>query len=135
MPLKEYAISEMSHVLLPLKAANNLYINGALPYNNGKNELVIDKPGTTIRIEKKTDGIYLYLKLSDDLTVKGSKRISSTELGEALVPDAIFESAEGLPILFNTDYFHEKRDGNLNRVGPFNNIRTGENVIKLWPNK
>lgn len=135
IPRKDYAISEMSQVLLPVKAVNNQYVNGAIPYKNGNNELVIDKPGTTIRVEKKPDGIYLYLKLSDDFTVTGSKQINSAELGEALVPAAIFENPDGSPILFNADYFNVKRDSNINRVGPFNSLRAGEYNIKLWPIK
>jgi alpha-N-arabinofuranosidase len=133
MPLKDYAISEMSQVKLPVIAKNNLYVNGAVPNKNGKGELVMDKPGTSIQIEKKPDGIYLHLKLSDDLAIKESTIISSAELGEALVPEAIFESADGNPILFNTDYFGVKRDLNMNKTGPLNSVRIGENTIKVWP--
>lgn len=133
MPRKEYAISEMSKVQLPIRAHNNLFLNGAIPYRNSKSDLVIDKSQTNIRVEKKADGFYLYLQLGDDFTVRGSRIINSTELGEALVPEAIFESADGTPILFNTDYFVVKRDLDLNKSGPLNSVRIGESVTRIWP--
>lgn len=132
-PEKDFAISEMSEVKLPIKAEDNLYLNGAIPYKNSKSDIVVNKSSTTIRIEKNQDGIYLYLKSGVDLTVKGSKIINSSELGEALVPESIFESADGNPILFNTDYFGVKRDSNTNGVGPLNNVMAGESKIRLWP--
>ncbi len=133
MPPSDFIISEMSEVKLPVRAEGNLYVNGAVPYKNGKGEVVVDKSGTVIRIEKKADGIYLYLKVSNDFTGKVNKIIKSTDLGEAIVPEAIFENNDGTPILFSTDYFNEDRKENKNPTGPFGNLNPGENSIKLWP--
>jgi len=133
MPQKDFIIGEMSEIKLPVKAENNLYVNGAVPYKNGKNEVVSNKPVANIRIENKADGRYLYLQLGDDLTTMGSMIISSLDLGEALVPEAIFENPDGTSILFNTDYFNEKREPNRNQVGPFIKVSRGENSIKIWP--
>ncbi len=127
------AISEMSEVALPVKAENNLYINGALPYKNGKADRVIDQPGTSIRVEQKPDGIYLNLQLTNDLITDRTRFTSSTDLGEAMVPGAVFENTDGSPILFDTDYFKVIRNRNQFRVGPFNSLRMGANSIKIWP--
>jgi alpha-L-arabinofuranosidase len=108
-------------------------LNGAIPYKNGSNEVVINKPGTSIRIEKKADGTYLYLKPGEDFTRMGSRVISSLDLKEAMVPEAIFENPDGTPVLFSSDYFNEKREAGRNRIGPFNNVSMGDNIIKLWP--
>lgn len=131
MPAVKYIVTEGSDAKLPLHAENNVYLNGAVPYRKGKDELVIDKSGTALHIEQKPDGIYLDLTLADDLVVKNSKIINSQQLGEAIVPEAVFENPDGTPILFQTDYFHVIRD--QKKAGPFNKVNTGENRIKLWP--
>jgi hypothetical protein len=133
LPQKDFIISEMSEVKLPVRAENNLYINGAVPYKNGITELVDKKSDIDIRIEEKKDGIYLYLKVSDDYSGMESMKINSLNLGEAIVPEAIFEDPSGTPILFNTDYFNKNREHEKNRVGPFTYVNLGENIIKLWP--
>jgi len=89
--------------------------------------------GTDVRIEEKTDGIYLYLKISNDFTVKENKIISSSDFGEAMVPSAIFDNPDGTPIIINTDYFNKYRIWNRNTAGPFANLTLGDNRIKFWP--
>jgi len=131
---KNFIISEMSEEKLPVRAENNLYVNGAVPYKNGINELVDKTSDIAIRIGEKEDGIFLYLKVSDDFSGMESMDINSLNLGEALVPEAIFEDPNGNPILFNTDYFNQNRGRNQNSTGPFTYFSRGENTIKLWPN-
>ncbi|KAA9036153.1 DUF1565 domain-containing protein [Ginsengibacter hankyongi] len=134
MPSSDYFISELSEVKLPVKAANNVYINGAIPYKNGLNELVDKQPDTNIHIEEKSDGIYLIIKIDKDVFGHKIKIINSPDLGEALVPEVAFENPEGTPVLFDTDYFNQKRAlGNNSMPGPFISLKPGENEIKLWP--
>ncbi len=132
LPSTEYFVSEMSEVKLPVKAENNVYINGALPYKNGLNELISKTSDAGIRIEEKADGIYLYLKLSDDIMSMESKIVNSIDLGQAIVPDATFENPDGTLITFDTDYFSQKRKKDSNYAGPFVNLKPGENKIRLW---
>jgi len=130
---KSFIISEMSEVKLPVKAENNLYVNGAVPFKNGIGDIVVNYPEINIRIAKKADGSYLYINFSDDLIRMENRIINSLDLGEAIVPEAIFDNPDGTSILFNSDYFNETRHRNNNRVGPFINVSKGENMIKLWP--
>jgi len=133
LPVSHFAIGEMSEIMLPVKAENNVYLNGAVPYKNGLNEFIIYQPDTEICIEEKEDDIYLYFKISDDFTNMVCKIISSSDLGEALVPGAIFENPDGTPIIFNTDYFNENREENKNTPGPFATHFFQEIPVKLWP--
>jgi len=132
-PGPDFFISEMSEVKLPVKTENNLYLNGAIPYKNGVNDIVINKSDTDIRLEEKADGIYLYINASAEFASINGKIISSSDLGEAMVPEAVFDNPDGTPILFNTDYFSEIREENKNAPGPFAGLNPGENEIKLWP--
>jgi len=133
LPESGFPISEMSKVKLPVNAENNLYLNGAVAYKNGVNEVVDREADSDIRIEEKEDGIFLFLKISEELSGMEGKLINSFDLGEAMVPGVIFENPDGTPVLFSTDYFNESRERNRNTVGPFSNLNTGINKMKLWP--
>ena len=71
--------------------------------------------------------------MSTDLATIKTRFISSLDLGEAIVPEAIFENPDGTPVEFSSDYFNEKRAPNRNKVGPFSKVSLGDNIIKLWP--
>ena len=129
----DFYISEMSEVKLPVKAENNLYLNGAVPYKNGVNELVSNNFRADIRVEEKANGIYLYIDLDTEFVNRIEKIINSFDLGEAMVPEAGFENPDGTPIIFNTDYFNEKREKSNNAPGPFVTYFFQEIPIKLWP--
>ncbi len=132
LPETAFPISEMSKVKLPVKAENNIFLNGAVPYKNGVNDVVSRKADPDIRIEEKADGIYLFLTLGDYNSNMESKMINSSDLGEAMVPGVIFDNPDGTSILFNQDYFNKSREDGLNSVGPFRNLSTGEQSIKVW---
>ena len=128
----DFAIGEMSKVKLPVKAENNIYLNGAIPYKNGVNE-IINNSDIEIRIEERENGIFLYINTNYDFPGTESNIISSISFGEALVPGAVFENPDGSPLLFNTDYFHESREKNKNTAGPFMVLGSGNDKFKVWP--
>ena len=133
-PSTKYFISEMSEVKLPVKAENNVYIDGAVPYKKGVNELVDKQAESNIHFGDKTDGFYLIINVDKDVIDHKAKIIISTDLGEALVSEVAFENPDGTPILFDTDYCNRKREGENNEMpGPFASLNSGVNKIKLWP--
>jgi hypothetical protein len=129
----ESAISEMSNVKLPVMAENNLYLNGAVQYKSGLNEVVFKNDEAEIRIEEKEDGFYLHLNAKGDFRNVESKVINSFDFGEAMVPEVLFDNPDGTPVLFNVDYFNKSRERNSNLAGPFSNLSMKNNTVKLWP--
>jgi hypothetical protein len=71
--------------------------------------------------------------LSTDLANIKTRLISSLDLGEAIIPKAIFENPNGTPVELSTDYFNEKRVPHRNKVGLFSKVSLGYTPIKLWP--
>ncbi len=133
LSVPDFAISEMSNVRLPVKTENNLYINGAVPFKNGINEKLINNSNIDFRVEEKEDGTYVSLKANYDFSKTESKIISSFSFGDAMVPGVVFDNEDGTPVLFSTDYFNKTRERNRNIAGPFTNLGSGENKLKLWP--
>ena len=129
----DFAIGEMSQVKLPVTAVGNLYLNGAIPFKNGANELAINNAETTIRVEEKEEDVYLHFTPDGNFPGKNCRIVNGTDLGIALVPEAVFDNPDGSLLLFNSDYFNENRDFRENKAGPFSNIGKRGNKIKLWP--
>lgn len=132
-PEKDFFISEMSVVKLPVKAEGNVYLNGASSYNKGVNDMFTNKGGTGLRLEEKEDSIYLYLEMNDEYTGNLRRVIKSEDLGVAMVPESVFENPDGTSICFNKDYFYKKREEKKNAAGPFSELSPGKNILKLWP--
>jgi len=128
----DFPIWEMSETKLPVRAENNLYLNGAVPYKDGVDEVVDRDTDTDFRIEEKPDGIYLSITLAEEIARIESKIINSYDLGEAMVPGVIFENPDGTPVIFNNDYFNESREGSLHMVGPFRDLSPGKQSFKVW---
>lgn len=133
MSQKEFFISEMSRVKLPVNAENNLYLNGAIPYKNGVNEVVKNNSGTEFQVVEKEDGIYLELEMNKAIDKIDSKRVNSFSFGEALIPGVIFDSRDGSPVLFKSDYFNEDRHKKNSSIGPVADFILESRSLKLWP--
>ncbi|HEC44715.1 MAG TPA: right-handed parallel beta-helix repeat-containing protein [Bacteroides sp.] len=133
LPESGFPVWEMSKEKLPVTAENNLYLNGAVAYKNGVNEVVDRNSEIEISIEEKEDGIYMVLKTGEDFTGLETRMINSFDFGEAVVTEAVFENPDCTAVLFLNDYLNAGRQENRNDAGPFAIFSKGENVIKLWP--
>ncbi len=69
--------------------------------------------------------------MSEGLSGMASKKIYSSELDEAMVPTLLFDNLQGTAILFNRDYFNKSRKTGSNSLGPFRELRTGAQSIKV----
>jgi hypothetical protein len=128
-----YFVSEMSEVKLPVIAENNLYLNGAICYKYGHNEMEDRSPEAELHVDQNGDSVYLMLTTANDIAHMDGRIVSSTDLGEAIIPQVPFEDSEGKTILFNKDYNGEDRNGPGNSVGPFSRLKVGRNIFRLWP--
>jgi alpha-L-arabinofuranosidase len=126
-------IWEMSTEKLPIKAKNNLYLQGANPFHDGVGELVNTNADIGFKIIEKEEGVYLTIRASAQFFKTESEVISSTSFGDALIPEAIFVNNYGAPVLFDHDYFNESRGPKRNLAGPFRTLSPVHNSIKLWP--
>lgn len=82
------------------------------------------------------DGMYLEIAF-DKSWLSEQKRdlVTSELLGKAIIPDLPFENVDGSKIRIDTDYFGKKRNASNPAPGPFETWKTGEQKIKVWPNK
>jgi len=102
---------------LPVMSSGNVYLDGARAWNKETDALVIPDAKVLLSLEEKEKGIYLKTNLGDILAEHPASLITTDTLGEAFEPEQPFENPDGTPIIFDEDYFGEKRTDRL--PGPF----------------
>ncbi len=102
---------------LPVWSEGNAYYNGAIPWKNEKNSGISDQRAE-VDIVKKPDGWYISCNIDASKEDFSSNLINTETLGKAFEPDAGFDNPDGSEIVFDTDYFGNKREGSI-IPGPF----------------
>lgn len=116
---------------LPMHVAGNVYYNGVPAY---KYEKDVARGGNVPapEIEHRADGIYLKLTLDDAAGRAGTVAVDTELLGKAYYTDSYYENRDETPLMIDHDYLGAARDMAAPEAGPFENIKSGLNEIKLW---
>lgn len=95
---------------LPVFTGGNVYFNGATPFDKEKNCTVDTEHKVTVNLTEKASGLYvLHTDLYEYLPTGCGQFISTEILGKAFEPEQKFENPDGSQIIFDRDYFGEKR--------------------------
>ncbi len=104
---------------LPVYTGGNVYLGGAQPCEKEQNYAEDREHPVYVKLEERDGGFWLDTNITKHLPAGFETPFVSTEfLGEAFEPEQKFENPDGTPIVFDSDYFGEKRG--INPVpGPF----------------
>lgn len=81
-----------------------------------------------VNVREEGDKVYLDTNLADAIGSFTSSLVTTDVLGKAFEPQQRFEDKDGNDIIFDTDYFGEKRDAII--PGPFASLNVeGKNVV------
>ena len=103
---------------LPVWAEGNVYLGGAKPWKREMNPVVYDDFCPEIEIVETEDGLRLKTNIYEKIRNIRRGVVSTETLGMAFEPEERFENPDGSSIVFNMDYFEERRDINA-LPGPF----------------
>ncbi len=117
---------------LPLQTGGNVYYNGARPYSNETDPLILSSIDPEIRMEEQDDGVYLHLTLGPAVRKATTRRVTTALLGKAKIPGLAYENADGSPVIIDYDYFGKPRAEASPSPGPFEKIGQGDLRIKVW---
>lgn len=95
---------------LPVYAGGNVYFNGAKPYDGEKDFVEEEDHKINLSLMEKDGAYILDTNLYEFLPEIETSMISTELLGEAFEPEQKFENPDGSEILFDQDYFGEKRE-------------------------
>ncbi len=113
---------------LPVWVKDNYYFNGAKPSKKEDNPTVINKD-VTLELKEKDGKYTLETNLYEYLKDAKCNLMNTDALGMAFEPEEKYENPDGSPIVFNTDFFNEKRTDRV-LPGPFAKAIIGCKLIK-----
>ncbi len=116
------------------EAGGNVYYRGAEPCENEKTAKLI-KSNPKIKLEEIGDEVYLTFNVAKQHKNVTSEMVTSDLLGKAEVPDQPFMDYDGSYLTIDIDYLGNKRKHENPTAGPFENLKSGEQRIKVWPKK
>ena len=113
---------------LPVWIEGNAYLGGALHYAKEENYLFDTKTSVYVNIREEDDKVYLDTNLADAIGSFTASLVDTDVLGKAFEPQQRFEDRDGNDIIFDTDYFGNKRSAII--PGPFASLDVnGANVV------
>lgn len=122
------APSDRYYMHLPVWTGGNAFFNGARPWEKEKDDFRDEGHTVSVRVEQEEDGWYLVTDLFELLPKENAKLIRTETLGMAFEPEQRFETSEGEPIVFDTDYLGKAR-GTKTGAGPF---AKGEGKMRVF---
>lgn len=115
----------------PVYINNNIYLNGALPFDKEKDKLVVDDFDPKVCIIDEGDEVYLSIELPDSFENLTGQVHSTDTLARVRIVDAEFENPDGSKVFLDSDYLdNQKKD--KSPLGPLSNLKKGNNYIRVW---
>ncbi|MDR1592932.1 MAG: right-handed parallel beta-helix repeat-containing protein [Prevotellaceae bacterium] len=124
-----YGLTKYDAAGYPCFIDGNVYYNKAVQFGAEKN--FVAKPDFDPKFKVEERGKDVYVSFATDLTGLKTEIVTTERLGKAKFPKAAYENPDGTPIIFDNDYFGVKRGGQP-VPGPFERLKDGDNIIKVW---
>lgn len=118
--------SDRYYIPLPVWTGGNRYYNGAQPCDKEKDCAVDTEHTIRLEIKEEKGNWRLYTNLGEYLPAGEEQLITTDTLGMAFEPEQRFENPDGTAIIFDKDYFGEKKEHVT--AGPFGKVKDGISV-------
>lgn len=123
-------LEQFKHVKQPVYIRGNAYLKGAKPYGREENTHVSDMD-PAVRIVETDGKTYLELNVEKEMLEIPTEIYNSEKLGMPRITEAAYENPDGTPIVFDTDYLDQPRNGQP-AAGPIEGLKEGMNRILVW---
>lgn len=123
-------LEQFKHVKQPVYIRGNAYLKGAKPYGREENTHVSDMD-PAVRIVETDEKTYLELNVEKEMLEIPTEIYNSEKLGMPRITEAAYENPDGTPIVFDTDYLDQSRNGQP-AAGPIEGLKEGMNRILVW---
>jgi alpha-L-arabinofuranosidase len=96
------------------------------------NALVKEDVDAAATLSGKGNEVFLQIALDKIWLLQKRKLVTTSTLTKAIVPGLPFENVDGSPMQIDTDYHGNKRNTANPSPGPFEILKSGKQVIKVW---
>lgn len=115
----------------PVYIDNNMYLNGAVPYEKENNKILLEDFSPELEIIEEENEVYLVCELPDEFEEFLGEVHTTNTLERVRIVDAHFENPDGSELFLDEDYFGEsKKERSV--LGPINKLKKGKNKVKVW---
>jgi hypothetical protein len=128
----KHGLETYNNARLPVWISGNIYYNGAKPSDKDVSFVNDSTFNPGIKLVEEGENVFLHLAFSENFFGHKGKIITTEILGKAKIPKAAFDNPDGTPLKIDYDYFGNLRSAETNSAGPFSNLKTGNNVMKVW---
>ncbi|PNR94324.1 right-handed parallel beta-helix repeat-containing protein [Petrotoga sp. 9PWA.NaAc.5.4] len=115
----------------PVYINNNVYFNGAQPFEKEKCKLVVKDMELKLSIIDNGKEVFLSCVLPDNLENMQGKIHSTTTLERVRIVDVEFDCPNGKDLILDEDFFDDRKS-EKSMIGPIASLKKGENYIKVW---
>jgi len=115
----------------PVYINDNVYFNGAKPFEKEDNNLKDDSFDPQLKIIDEGDEGFLSIQLPESFKEISGKVHSTNTLERVRLADANFENPDESELVLDTDYLNNSKD-EKSGLGPIEQLTAGENYIKIW---
>jgi len=121
---------QFNKVMQPAYINGNAYLNGAAAFEHEK-ENYVSEDNPQVEIIQEGEKLYLEINVNKEILKLVTCIYSTEKLCTPRITEALFENADGTPVVFDVDYLGQFReDGPI--VGPLEGIQEGINKIQVW---
>lgn len=117
----------------PVYINNNMYMNGAKCFDREENPWMVKEP-LNLHIETEDKEVYLYVSIPEEWSTSKLEILNTKLFPCTRISELRFENHNGEEIEFRQDLLGEQRN-NSSIFGPLQNLKRGENRIKIWTRK
>lgn len=115
----------------PLQTGGNVFYGGAKPYSIENCPVIARSAVPNPKLIQNERELTLRLNVGPEIRQAMTRRVNTSMLGKARVPQVSYESATGAPLEIDTDFFGKPRSRTHPTPGPFENPGSGEVWLKL----
>jgi alpha-N-arabinofuranosidase len=127
-----YGLGAYNPTDFPMTADGNVYVDQARAFEAEINPVVDADFSTFAEIIKREDGVYLEIRMDEDWLRHQRKLVTTELLGRAENPDLPFVQPDDTPYRLDLDYLGEKRNTKNPAPGPFEELKDGLMMVKVW---
>jgi hypothetical protein len=117
---------------LPVWLASNLHYSESKSSTKEIGSIQQSDFKSEISIEEKGNEVFLHITTDNSVNKVKSTLITTAVLGKSKMADEAFENPNGSSLKINTDYFGKSRSESSPLVGPFEQLKSGKQIIKVW---
>jgi len=123
--------SQSSRFALAMHVGSNVYMNGVKHYQY-EEDAVSTAADAKIALEKTAEGIFIKITADGAINNVKTPLITTDFLGKTYYSNGYYENPDGTPLTLDKDFFGNARNTSSPKVGPFENLKPGENTIQVW---